>query len=48
MPASFERGDQLLKKQTEMLDREDRLFVLCTCVFYILDYNPGLVHWNLQ
>lgn len=41
---SFEQGDQLLTKQTDMLDREGRLFVLCTCVFYILDYNPGLVH----
>jgi len=34
---------EVLKKQTSMLSEEERLYVLCTCAFYIVDYNPNLL-----
>lgn len=33
----------LLKKQCEKLANEYEIYVICTCHFYILDYNPKLV-----
>ena len=35
--------EAILAKQLEMLCNDSRVSVLCTCVFYILDYNPALV-----
>lgn len=37
-----EAGD-ILRRQLEMLSKENILSVLCTCVFYIADYNPKLL-----
>ncbi len=33
----------LLQKQCTKLDQEKTIYVVCTCCFYILDYNPKLV-----
>ncbi len=33
----------VLEKECSALEKEERLYVLCTCIFYILDYNPNLV-----
>ena len=33
----------LLKAQLKMLNEEQLVSVLCTCVFYIADYNPKLL-----
>lgn len=33
----------LLKAQLKMLNEEQLVSVLCTCVFYIVDYNPNLL-----
>ncbi len=33
----------LLEKQCENLSLNNEVYVLCTCAFYILDYNPSLV-----
>lgn len=33
----------LLEKQCIKLENEHNIYVLCTCCFYILDYNPKLV-----
>lgn len=33
----------ILRKQLDKMEREQLLSVLCTCVFYIADYNPKLV-----
>lgn len=38
----LEAGD-ILRRQLEMLSKENILSVLCTCVFYIADYNPKLL-----
>jgi hypothetical protein len=34
---------EVLRKQTQMLSEEERLYVLCTCAFYIVDYSPKLI-----
>ena len=39
-PAS---SDEIFSVQAECIKAEDRLYVLCTCVFYIYDYNPKLI-----
>lgn len=33
----------VLEKQLEYLEYEQKLYVLCTCVYYISDYNPKLI-----
>ena len=33
----------VLSKQLEYLSEENKIFVLCTCAFYILDYNSNLI-----
>ncbi len=33
----------LLNAQLALLSSENEVYVLCTCVFYILDYNPALI-----
>ena len=34
---------QVLRCQLEKLSEEDQIAVLCTCVFYIVDFNPRLI-----
>jgi hypothetical protein len=34
---------QVLKKQLLRLATEKEFSILCTCVFYIIDYNPGFI-----
>lgn len=34
---------KLLSAQLSLLQQRNLLYVLCTCIFYILDYNPLLV-----
>jgi hypothetical protein len=36
-------GVQILQEQLKQLSTENVVAVLCTCVFYIVDYNPGLI-----
>ena len=36
-------GIQILQEQLKRLSTDDAVAVLCTCVFYIIDYNPGLL-----
>jgi len=36
-------GKQLLSKQLEILDEKRQIYVLCTCVFFIAEYNPKLL-----
>lgn len=36
-------GSQILKTQLSKIKTENVLFVLCTCIFYIIDYNPKLL-----
>ena len=33
----------ILSAQVHKMDRDGILYVLCTCVFYIIDYNPKLI-----
>ena len=33
----------ILNKQLEKLSAEKAVYVLCTCAFYIVDYNPKLI-----
>ena len=33
----------ILTAQLDTLSKEGFLSVLCTCVFYIVDYNPNLI-----
>jgi len=33
----------ILNKQLEKLDKEQAVFVLCTCAFYIVDYNSKMI-----
>ena len=35
---------EILHKQSTKLITEDCLYVLCTCGFYIIDYNPNLLN----
>ena len=37
-----EAGD-ILRQQLKVLSKDNILSVLCTCVFYIADYNPKLL-----
>lgn len=45
MPADMTYPDliEVLKRQTEMLADKEWFYVLCTCSFYIADYNPRLL-----
>lgn len=36
-------GTDLLDSQLNILKEEQNISVLCTCCFYILDYNPKLL-----
>lgn len=36
----------LLNKQCEILNKTNEIYVLCTCPFYILDYNPNLCNMD--
>ena len=38
----------ILKAQLKKLEEEQLVSVLCTCVFYIADYNPKLLIWINQ
>ncbi len=40
---SAPEGIQILQKQLKMLSSKNEISVLCTCVFYITDYNPKLL-----
>ena len=40
---NFEIGKEVLEKQLSKMDKEKCLYVLCTCIFFILDYNPALL-----
>ncbi|MDR1060456.1 MAG: hypothetical protein LBL83_04420 [Clostridiales bacterium] len=33
----------LLDKQLDFLNREQKIWVLCTCTFFIAEYNPKLI-----
>ncbi len=35
--------NEVLKTQLNLLDKHNEIFVLCTCVFFIPDYNPRLL-----
>ena len=37
---------EILDTQVRKIQKENRLFVLCTCGFYIIDYNPDLIIQN--
>lgn len=39
----YPESSTILSSQLAKLKNDDELFVLCTCVFYILDYNPKLI-----
>lgn len=34
---------ELVRVQTDLYEKEGWLYVLCTCVFYIVDYNPSFI-----
>lgn len=34
---------KLVRAQTDLYEKDDWLYVLCTCVFYIVDYNPSFI-----
>ncbi len=36
---------KLLLKQCEKMNDDSEIYVLCTCGFYILDYNPKLIEY---
>lgn len=38
----------LLNQQITMLVEKEAFYVLCTCIFYILDFNPNLVSVRLS
>ena len=42
LPSSIE----ILQQQVEKMSQDKILYVLCTCVFYINDYNPRLVSYD--
>lgn len=37
------KSSDILYAQLKKIETEQALFVLCTCAFYILDYNPKLI-----
>lgn len=37
-------SEDILNVQLNMIESEDKMAVLCTCVFYISEYNPNLLH----
>lgn len=39
-------GIAVLKKQLQMLSEQEKIAVLCTCAFYIPDYNPNLIAYE--
>ena len=36
-------GIDVLDEQLSLLKNENAVSVLCTCVFYIAEYNPGMI-----
>lgn len=34
---------EVLEQENNLYCVEDKIFILCTCVFYIIDYNPNLI-----
>lgn len=34
---------KVLQNELQLLDRENKISVLCTCAYYIAEYNPGLI-----
>lgn len=48
-PDSYENGaaelsgKRVLQKQLALLEREEKVAILCTCVFFIPEYNPRLI-----
>lgn len=42
-PITPPEAEDVLRQQLEMLSTMNILSVLCTCVFYIADYNPNLL-----
>lgn len=43
MSAVYPDASAILSKQLNKLEEDESLFVLCTCAFYIPDYNPKLI-----
>ena len=39
-------ASDILNAQVSKIEREKCLFILCTCGFYIIDYNPNLINQN--
>ena len=37
----------ILKNQLDCMKQNQKLYVLCTCVYYILDYNSGLLEIDI-
>lgn len=35
---------EVLRKQLSKIEKEAAIFVLCTCIFYIVDYNPRFIN----
>ena len=40
------KSQEILTKQLEKLRVEKEVSILCTCVFYIVEYNSRLIEWN--
>lgn len=38
------RAEEILESQLDLIKREDRLSVLCTCAFYVADFNYKLLN----
>lgn len=38
-------GKDILQSQILQMQNNNRVFVLCTCVFFVYDYNPKLLDW---
>ena len=43
MQISLPKAIDILNAQVSLLEAEQKISVLCTCVFYIADYNPNLL-----
>lgn len=35
---------EVLEKQLLKIQAEETISILCTCVFYIVEYNPNFIH----
>lgn len=44
--APFEYDKELLEKQFCKMNEEEKIYVICTCIFYILDYDSKLIRSN--